>query len=188
MARRKKPTVFRSASGNDVPMADSATLDEVQQMSPDQLDAFITGAEAAIAAPTAGRASPAATPGRSPAFSGNELRARLRQYDRSPFIELLAGWMECAPDSEAIASFAKRSPDRYVAALAAMARMAGFADKTESTADINLNLNVSRMSDSQVEDRLAELAARLGMPDPRIVDATFETVDAAPSSDKPDNT
>jgi hypothetical protein len=96
--------------------------------------------------------------------SGDELRMRLRQYDRTPFLDLLAIWLESAPSEDQIKSFARKNPDKWVNSLSQIARTAGFTDKTELTH--NINLVVGQMSDSQLEDRLRALTHELQLPAP----------------------
>jgi hypothetical protein len=87
---------------------------------------------------------------RRPEWDGDELRGRLRQYDRAPFLDLLSHWLENAPSADAIEKLATRSPDKYISALTQLARIAGFTEKSEATVDINVH--ISQMSDSQLED------------------------------------
>lgn len=112
-------------------------------------------------------------------FSGDELRIRLRQYDRAPFIEVLATFMQCMPSEHAIRAFAQRSPDRYINAIATLQRMAGYTDKTESTLNVNLAVAVGRMSDSQLEDKLREL----GLDPDKVIDV--ESAEVAPPKTAP---
>lgn len=118
-------------------------------------------------------------------FTPAELRGRLRQYDRTPFLDLLAVWLECAPSAEDIQRMAHKSPDKWVTAMTQIARSGGFTDKTET--DINMNVSVSKMSDSQLEDRMRKMAEQLGLPAPSDIYAEFEEVDVpAEASSAPD--
>ena len=108
-------------------------------------------------------------------FTGDELRKRLRLYDRQPFIELLAAWLECAPTMEAVHAFAVRSPDKYATAITQIARVAGYTEKTESTH--NINVNVGQMSDSQIEDQLRQMQRKLGLTDDREVIDDHDVID-----------
>jgi hypothetical protein len=113
-------------------------------------------------------------------FSAEEVRARLKQYDRMPFIELLAGWLECMPSADAISAFAERAPDKYIASLVQIARVAGFTEKTET--EVNVNVAISKMSDSQIEDKLREVTGRLGLPMPKmpgVIDVVAEPTSEA---------
>lgn len=109
-------------------------------------------------------------------FTGAELRARLRQYDRTPFIELLAGWLECLPTEDAVKAFAEKSPDKYISALVQIARVGGYVDKMET--NVNINVAIGNMSDSQIQDRINELHQELGLPliEGKVVDAKFDEV------------
>lgn len=110
-----------------------------------------------------------------PKFSADDLRLRLRQYDRTPFLELLQHWLENSPRTEDIERLVKRSPDKFISALATLAKIAGFTEKTEST--VNINMNISQMSDSQLEDELKRQAAQLGLA----IDAEFTPIPPAPA-------
>lgn len=85
-----------------------------------------------------------------PEWDGDDLRGRLRQYDRAPFLDVLHHFMQNAPTDEAVRKLAERSPEKFVAAMTQLARIAGFSEKTEATVDINVH--ISQMSDSQLED------------------------------------
>lgn len=92
----------------------------------------------------------------------DDLVHQLRQYDRKPFTDLLAAFMNEFPSREAITRFAEAYPDRYMSALAQLSRIAGFTDKTETS--VNININVAKLSDSQLEDQIAEISKRLDLP------------------------
>ena len=102
----------------------------------------------------------------TPAFTGDDLRKALSRYDRQPFMDVLAAWMECAPTAEEVLAFAAKKPDAYIKAVSDLARMAGYTDKRE--VEVNLNLKLGAMSDSQLEDRMRELANTLNMELPQI--------------------
>jgi len=81
-------------------------------------------------------------------WDGQDLLHQLKQYDRTPFHDLLAEFLECAPTADAIQKFANKYPDRWAGAMRQIAQMAGFTEKRE----LAINLNVHEMSDSQLED------------------------------------
>lgn len=110
-----------------------------------------------------------------PLWSGDQLRLKLQQYDRTPFIDLLAMWMECTPNPQTIMAFADKHPDRFINAMNSLGRLGGFAEKKE--VDINLSAQVSRMSDSQVEDRFRDAAYKLGIPVPKLIDTKALNID-----------
>lgn len=105
-------------------------------------------------------------------FNSADLRKKLRTYDRAPFSELLALFLENMPSEEAIHQFANRYPDRYASALSNIGSLAGFSSKTEQTH--NVNVNVGQMSDSQIEDELRRRMQALA------VDGTVERVEHKP--------
>lgn len=103
--------------------------------------------------------TPTAQSARKPSWTGDDLINQLRRYDRSPFLEMLAIWLESAPDAEAIADWAKKKPDLWAKAMGDLAKMSGFTEKQE----VLHTYRVENMSDSQLEDRARELAGRLGL-------------------------
>lgn len=90
-----------------------------------------------------------------PRFSTEELHQRLQLYDRTPFLDLLTEFIECAPDTATIVKWAKKYPDRYIQAMATLGRTAGFSDRRESLS-LNFNMDVQNMSDSELEDKVQE--------------------------------
>lgn len=102
-----------------------------------------------------------------PLWDGDQLRQRLQSYDRTPFLDLLAIWMECSPTPQTIMAFADKYPDRWTKAMVDLGRLGGFAEKKEI--DFNFAAKVARMSDSQLEDQLREQAYRLGIPLPALL-------------------
>lgn len=111
-----------------------------------------------------------------PKFNGEELRAQLQAYDRRPFQDLLAEWINASPDPERVAEFADKHPDKFISSMSSLARIAGFTEKTETLVDITVNYRA--LSDSQLEDRLAQLQAQLSDPQsgPRSIES--QVVDA----------
>ena len=119
-------------------------------------------------------AQPSAGTGIKPLWNGDDLRTRLRQYDRTPFLTLLQQFIEQGPTDDAIAAMAEKWPDKWVGSLVQLARIAGFTEKTEST--VNVNVHIADMSDSQLEDEIKREMAELG-----ILDAEFTELPAEPA-------
>jgi hypothetical protein len=90
-----------------------------------------------------------------PLFNREQVNSALRAYDRRPFLDLLTTWIEMGPDPEAIQDFADAHPDRWANALATIGKLGGFTEKKEI--EVDFNLNIRSMSDSQLEDKLAEI-------------------------------
>src|SRR5580765_893069 len=88
-------------------------------------------------------------------WNAEQLRSMLQQYDRRPFLDLLAEWLLCSPDPEDIQKFANKYPDRYAGAMRQIAQVAGFTEKKEI--DVGVNLNIHLLSDSQLEDKLKNM-------------------------------
>ena len=105
-----------------------------------------------------------------PLWTADQLREKLRQWDRTPFQDLLGAWLECSPTPEALTEFADRYPDRYASSLLSISRIAGFAERRELTADIRASVRVEQMSDSQLEDFMRSMAYQLGIPVPKAIE------------------
>jgi hypothetical protein len=117
-------------------------------------------------------------PSFKPLWDAEQLRLKLQSYDRTPFLDILAIWMECAPTPQTIMAFADKYPDRWTKALLDLGRLGGFAEKREI--DISMEASIRNMSDSQIEDQLRDAAYKLGIPLPRLLEATrsrFPTLD-----------
>jgi|SRR5262245_16245740 len=108
---------------------------------------------------------------RSPRFTGTELRQRLTSFDRAPFTDLLAEWVELCPTREAVTALAETDPAKFIHALQSISKMAGFSERTETSVEVTHNYRT--LSDSQIEDKLKQLADRLGLPATK-----FLTIDA----------
>jgi len=104
-----------------------------------------------------------------PQVTGDELRKALSRYDRQPFMDVLAAWLECAPEPEDVMTFARKKPDLYVNAVTSLARLAGFTEKRE--VEVNHTLRLGALSDSQLEDRAKRLALAMGIG-PLLIEGT----------------
>jgi len=125
------------------------------------------------------KVTPQNQPSFKPLWDGEQLRQKLQSYDRTPFLDLLAVWMECTPNVQDIMLFAQKHPDRFIHSMTLLGKMGGFSEKKEI--DVNLSAQVTALSDSQLEDRLRDTAYRLGIPLPKalllkVIDAPSETV------------
>lgn len=105
-----------------------------------------------------------------PLWSADQIREKLRKYDRTPFMDLLGGWLECAPTPEALVAFADRWPDRYASSLLSISRIAGFAERREVLAELTGKIQVEHLSDSQLEDKLRQLAYEMDIPLPPVLE------------------
>src|SRR5262245_44528809 len=102
-----------------------------------------------------------------PLWDADQLRQKLQSYNRVPFLDLLAIWMECMPSPQTVMAFADKYPDRWTKALVDLGRLGGFADRKEI--DLNFAAQVQNMSDSQLEDALRDHAYKLGIPLPALL-------------------
>jgi hypothetical protein len=95
--------------------------------------------------------------------SADEVReARIRRLmrgDVEPLVEKLAAFLDVDLEPAALAAWAARHPEKWAAATVALARIAGYAERRE--VDINVNLDVSKMSDSMLQDRLSAIVGTL---------------------------
>lgn len=87
------------------------------------------------------------------------VRSFLGSYSREPFQRQLAKFLHCAPDRDSIKAFAKRNPDKWAKAVETFANLSGYTQKLEI--DPASFAAVSMMSDSQIEQRLAQLEGLL---------------------------
>ncbi len=96
---------------------------------------------------------------RPPRLDGDELARALSAYSREPFREGLVCLIEAQPNREAIERFALHHPDRWTKMVGTLARLAGFHDWLEVDASITLDL--SRLSDMELMERLVETEQKL---------------------------
>ena len=94
-----------------------------------------------------------------PRLDGDQLVRVLSAYNREPFQEALAALIEAQPSRKAIERFALQRPERWVQMVGTLARLAGFHDKLEVDASITLDL--SRLSDVELMEQLAETEKKL---------------------------
>ena len=100
-----------------------------------------------------------------PRLDGDAVRAQIQMLQREPFRDLLATILACAPDEEALRAFARKSPDRWMQALAIAGRLSGYTEKTEAR-ETNLYMQINVLSDADLrqlhEDTLRQLGAMGG--------------------------
>jgi hypothetical protein len=90
--------------------------------------------------------------GRTP-VSEEFVRAYIGSFSREPFQRQLAKFLQCGPERHDILAFAKRNPDKWAKTIQVFASLSGYTEKLE----IDMNINIANMSDTQIEARLAEL-------------------------------
>lgn len=86
----------------------------------------------------------------------SQLLTQLRDRERDPFAEILSDFMGAAPEPDRLKEFAYDNPDKWVKAVEVLAKLVGYADRTEQ---VNLTLDLGRMSDSQIQERMLEMLA-----------------------------
>ena len=98
-----------------------------------------------------------------------QLIARLSRADTLPMIEQLATLIGCAPSPDAISEWSAHYPDRWANAVSVFAKLSGYTEKREVA--IGVTLDLTRLSDSQLEQRIADQVAKLGLLPVKVVDA-----------------
>lgn len=104
-----------------------------------------------------------------PKFNSANIRDVLRKYDRTPFIDVLADWLEVMPEKEKIREWAEKKPYLYMQSLATLAKISGFGDKNEVMHHHVLDL--TKMSDVEIERRVMEITERMSLPAPSAQEA-----------------
>lgn len=105
------------------------------------------------------------------------IRAYLGSYSRDPFQRILAKFLSCGPSRDDITTFSKRNPDKWVKALHQLAAMSGYVEKHE----IETNINVTLMSDAEVENKLREITEQLAAGEKLVVLDKIEFMPASQS-------
>lgn len=93
--------------------------------------------------------------------TADELREQLRNYDRTPFLDVLETWLRSAPSGDAIALMAGKNPAQWAGAIIGLARMAGFTERRE--VEHTGTINMRQMSDAEIELRLLDATRRMGL-------------------------
>lgn len=84
-----------------------------------------------------------------------EFKAEIARLSPEPFQQLLAEFMGCRPEPENIKRFACMYPDKWVAALKNLARLAGYREETL----VMHQHDLKRMSDAEIEQAIIDLKA-----------------------------
>ncbi len=96
---------------------------------------------------------------RPPRLAGGETARALSAYSCEPSQAALVRLIEAQPTREAIERFALQHPDRWTKMVGTLARLAGFHDRLE--VDGSVTLNLSRLSDMELIQRLTETEEKL---------------------------
>lgn len=108
--------------------------------------------------------------------SRDEILAQIETADRAPFKQLLADWLDAAPDTASIKAAARRSPDRYAQGAVIVAKLAGITttDRLEVTAGDDLVRLAQRLvgaSDMEFERMRLEYERTKALPSVRVVES-----------------
>lgn len=96
-----------------------------------------------------------------------DLMPNLQRADPRPILEQMAKLLAVSPDLESLAVWATKYPDRWAAAVTMLARLGGYTEKREVSIDVTFDL--SRLSDSQLAQRVAEVSQKL-LAKPTVID------------------
>jgi len=77
---------------------------------------------------------------------------------RDPFRNELVKVLTASPNKKAIKEFASKYPDRWAQTVAILARLSGFNEQIEVLKDVHIELQIKTMSDSELEDKIKDLA------------------------------
>lgn len=91
-----------------------------------------------------------------------QLMTQLRRADVEPILARLADMLSCPPDVEALQEWSNRYPEKWAAAVTTLARLGGFHEKREL--NIGVTMDLSRLSDSQLAERIKSEMAKLAGP------------------------
>jgi len=93
--------------------------------------------------------------------------AEIEMCSRAPFRRILTRYIEAAPDLNALAAQAEKHPDRWAQGLAIAGRLAGYSEKVEVEASLDVH-HLHELSDAELDARIRELDAKKALgPHPR---------------------
>lgn len=91
----------------------------------------------------------------------------LSSMKRSPFRVELTKALGVAPTKAALQTFSDKHPDRWGQLVAILARLSGYTEKVEVTADLTIQAKARKMSDSELIEAAKAIGARLALPLPK---------------------
>lgn len=91
------------------------------------------------------------------------IAAELSELSRTPFVAELSDWLGTKPTRAALQKFANRFPDRWVNGISALAKLVGYADKSETTHNINITL-AARLQTARGRDAIDAMPASAVVP------------------------
>jgi len=114
------------------------------------------------------------------AATRDEIYSYLEEYNRGPFLQVLADFLECKPEKEAIEKMARAHPAEWTRALANVAKLAGFHDKLEIEG--NIHHDIGQLGDAALLDKLDDL--RREREEKPAIDVSYEDVTPASPEEK----
>ncbi len=101
-------------------------------------------------------------------------RRRIARQDLAPFQEALARILAADVSKETLDNWASKRPDQWVVAMATLAKVVGYAERRE--VDVAVSINVSAMSDSQLQEAIAGKMKQLGLDARKVIDVVPDVV------------
>lgn len=90
-----------------------------------------------------------------------QIETELNRMMRSPFRRMLADYLGFAPTTDALQKFANKSPDRWIQGAVMLAQLAGYSKEVHVVSETTVNVSV--MSDADIQVRLNETRAKLAL-------------------------
>lgn len=92
-------------------------------------------------------------------LDGKEILHNIELAQRTPFMQLLATYLDCVPDRATIAEFAKQYPDRYFKVLALITPLAGYNETVVH--EHNHLVEIHGLSDAEIILRRQQLMKKM---------------------------
>ena len=86
----------------------------------------------------------------------------LREKDREPFAEILGTIIQAEPSPERWTEFANEYPEKWGHLIKTMAQLTGYTERSES---VNLTLDLGKLSDLEIQQRIKQHLASNGPTD-----------------------
>jgi hypothetical protein len=98
------------------------------------------------------------------ALDPQDIMDHLSSMKRSPFRIELTKALGGAPSAAAIGTFADKHPDRWGQLVAILARLSGYTEKVEVSADLTIQAKAHTMSDHELIEAAKLIQTRLALP------------------------
>jgi hypothetical protein len=113
----------------------------------------------------------------TPTPTKTEILDHLERLNRTPFRDILAEALGCAPNAKAMRKYFNRFPDRFAQTITQFAKLAGYSEKTEIN-QTNIYAIIAGASDAELMARLTKALETLGtQPTPKTIEHVTTTTD-----------